>query len=229
MKRLVVLVEGKGDELAVPTLVQRVLNHRGGNECFFLDGDSVRTKEVNKTIKDWARTIQYVVRTRRNLGAILVVLDGDADQVADPAYVQRYGRDFCARHVALYLASSAQASCAAKGVSIAVAIAMKEMECWAISVIDQLGNVDLSDGTVIPPGLAIPESPESIRDGKGWIEKAIKRKFKPTAHQKALAKHIPIDLAAQRSRSFRRFVHAIEELIAAVRDGNPIASPSSCL
>jgi hypothetical protein len=48
MRRLIMFVEGEGDEQAVPTLVKRLLNEQDGWHDILLDNDTFRVGNVNK-------------------------------------------------------------------------------------------------------------------------------------------------------------------------------------
>lgn len=74
------------------------------------------------------------------------------------------------------------------------------------------------------PKLAINRDIETIRDVKGWITKHMPKKpqpkiYKETFHQTEMTKLIDVDAAIQASRSFRRLVHAIEEIVTATELG----------
>lgn len=74
------------------------------------------------------------------------------------------------------------------------------------------------------PKLAINRDIETIRDVKGWITKHMPKKpqpkiYKETFHQTEMTKLIDVDAAIQASRSFRRLVHAIEEIVTTTELG----------
>lgn len=85
MKRLVLFVEGEGDALAVPILVKRLLTELDAWDCLFLDPHTFVTKGVNRLVKDgcrnWLRWLGAAA-LRGQLGAVLLVLDGDLFSVA---------------------------------------------------------------------------------------------------------------------------------------------------
>jgi hypothetical protein len=49
--------------------------------------------------------------------------------------------------------------------------------------------------------------------------------YKEVQHQPALTEFIDIEHTRQRSRSFRRLCHAIEELLEAIDSGSTIVTP----
>src|SRR5262249_16084932 len=116
MKRLVLLVEGAGDVQAAPSLVGRLLtqlldDYQGQ---LFLDNAPIRIGGVHKITGnkqgDLARHLGNAAK-RPNLGAALLVLDGDAEQVE--------GQLFCAVEVARTLAQRATAAGAGERFSCA--------------------------------------------------------------------------------------------------------------
>jgi len=61
MRRLVLFVEGEGEAVAVPTLIKRLLNEKGGWYGILLDESPFRVGSVNKLMKDefreWKRIL----------------------------------------------------------------------------------------------------------------------------------------------------------------------------
>jgi hypothetical protein len=101
MKRLVLFVEGEGDEAAVPALVGRLLTQLPDDlqGQLFPDNAPMRVGGIESlTGRSTDRLLTYVRRAngRKNLGVILVLLDGDADVVE--------GQPFCAVTAARMLA-----------------------------------------------------------------------------------------------------------------------------
>src|SRR5438876_946626 len=104
MKRLVLLVEGAGDVKAVPSLVGQLLT-RLPSELqgqLILDGLPMRIGGVHQvTGKRQADLLRHLgnATKRPKLGAVLLVLDSDADRVES--------RPFCAVEVARTIAQRA--------------------------------------------------------------------------------------------------------------------------
>src|SRR5947209_16777438 len=100
MKRIVLFVEGEGEADAVPKLVRKLLTGQGAWETVGLDEAPFRVGQINKLVKEnyreWKRKLE-ASRKRRNVGAVLLILDGDVKKVA--------GKAFCAAEVARSLAS----------------------------------------------------------------------------------------------------------------------------
>lgn len=51
--------------------------------------------------------------------------------------------------------------------------------------------------------------------------------YRPVRDQAAYTRKLDLNLARQRSRSFRRLYHAIEEIVTAETAGQPVVTPSS--
>jgi hypothetical protein len=102
MKRIVLFVEGEGEAEAVPKLVKQLLTEQNAWCTVSLDEDTFRVGEINKLVKnkyrEWKRKLAASLK-RRNVGAVLLVLDGDVKKVE--------GEPFCAAKVARSLASEA--------------------------------------------------------------------------------------------------------------------------
>ena len=106
-KRLVLMVEGQGDEAAAPGLVHRLIELNSGLDALFV-GHSLRVGEVSKIVKDDGKSfLKHLEYTREHLdlGAVLLLLDGDAEN--NPFDPQRE-EAFCAKETARTLAKMAQ-------------------------------------------------------------------------------------------------------------------------
>ncbi len=96
---------------------------------------------------------------------------------------------------------------------IAVVFAIREFEAWFLAAAESLwGKPYLYD-------------PEGKRDAKGEIKKYFQESYAPTIHQPSLSAQMDLAQAAANSRSFRRLLHAVEELIQAVQNGQIVVTP----
>jgi hypothetical protein len=124
MKRIVLFVEGD----ALPTLVKRLLTEQNAWDILSLDEDTFRVGEVNNLVKDkyreWKRKLAASLK-RRNVGGMLLVLDGDAKKVG--------ANEFCAGVVAKSLAKKAVEVGGGLKFSVAVVFARQEYESWLIA------------------------------------------------------------------------------------------------
>jgi hypothetical protein len=233
-KRLVIFVEGKGDVAAVPKLAQLVLAASDAVDALFVDHEPFRVTGIGTLVKnscrDWHRWLTVAGATRKNLGAVLLVLDGDADKVPSTwkRYVDEHGtNEFCAFRVAKMLGQEARAVRAGEAFSLAVVFSMREFEAWLVASIESLRGVSLAGGRgAVPDDAAFPEGIdiEAKRDAKGVLRQIVPE-YKQSLDQGLLAAKVEPTLPSERCRSFRRFVHAIEQLASAVRDDVPMVSP----
>jgi hypothetical protein len=223
-KRLVPFVEGKGDEEAVPALLKRLLTQRRAWDVVSLDRPFT-VGNVGRLVRqdgaDWVRWLKAAARTRRPLGAVLLVMDGDVDRLL--------GKPFCPRDLGCYLSRRACEAGGGRTFSVASVFALREYESWLIAGVESLAGKLLPNGRagvragVVPPGGDL----EAMRDAKGWLNRQMASGYKPTTDQKPLTELADIDLIRRRNlRSFRRLASAVEQLVGAVRTGVHVATPA---
>jgi hypothetical protein len=215
MKRLVLLVEGNGDVQAVPSLVGGLIARRPDNlqGQLFLDNAPMRVGGIHqitgKRQRDLARHLGNAAK-RSNLGAALLVLDGDADRVEE--------QPFCAVEVARTLARRATDGGAGKLFSFAAVFLRQEYESLLLAVADQLPG--LKSGVTLPPA---PE--EAPRDAKGWLHENLLDGYNPADRQLELTRAVKDWAPVHLLRSFRRLEHSLVELADAVMTSRNVASP----
>lgn len=232
-KRLVIFVEGKGDVKAVPALAQRVVNEIGAYDALFVDHDPFRVVSVATLVKNdclkWHNWLEYAGRTRPNLAAVLLTLDGDLGHVPQTwaAHSSRFASNhFCARHVAAMLGEEARAARAGDRYSLATVFAMKEFEAWLLAGVENLRGKPLAEGRgIVPNTAACPDIHlENTRDAKGWLKQVIPS-YDQSLDQGVLARELDLQQVRHRCRSFRRFCSAIQQLADAVRQGRQVVTP----
>lgn len=226
MKRLVLFVEGDGERAAVPRLVKRLLTEKQAWDVVQLDPlEPLVVGHVDGLLKDdgadWRRFLQVALRTRRDVGGCLLLLDGDARP--------RAGKEFCAKEAARLLARHAQRVGAGVTFSVAVVFACQEYESWILAALESLAGKKLPDGTqgIVADAVA-PDGDLELapRDAKGAMRRLMASGYKPTMHQAPLTELMDLECIRRRPmRSFRRLESAVEQLIAAFRDQKPIVSP----
>jgi hypothetical protein len=223
MKRIVLFVEGEGEADAVPRLVKRLLAEQKAWDAVSLDEDTFRVGEVTKLVKnmyyEWKRKLAASLK-RRNVGGVLLVLDGDTRKVA--------GDEFCAANVARSLASESVSVGGGVSFSVAVVFARQEYESWLIAGIDSLAGKRLPDGRLIAKSAKTPEGDleERPRDAKSWLGKIVEGGYKPTRDQAALTDLLDLEpVRARKLRSFRRLEAAVVGLVSAIREQKHIATP----
>lgn len=172
-KRLVLLVEGQGDVEAAPVLVKRLLAEHDAFDVVLLDPYPFRVGEYSKISKndfgEWRRLLQDAA-LRKNVGACLLLLDGDSPRKVD-------GQPFCAARAARRLAEEARKVGGGSLFSVAIVFACMEFESWLIAGVESLKGKAFSDGRAGIPNTVqeIPRDPERVpRDAKGWLGRAMK-------------------------------------------------------
>ena len=197
-RNIIAIVEGAGDKDAVQLLIRRILEERFAIYDILVSRPKVANGKPN-LIKNFVKFVKYAMI--EGCAAILVLLDADRD---------------CPVELARCLALKASALNAP--IPIAVACAASEYEAWLVcSLSAQEGN-GIRRRLEIPSSVACPEDVESIRDAKAWLTNQMlrDRAYKETADQVALTQYIAIKAVHERSRSFRRLCHAVQELAEAV-------------
>jgi hypothetical protein len=123
-KRLVILSEGHGDVLASHVIVDRLLKERHPWEHLFLDRDVIRVGGIERLTGKPEHKINWlnrlgIAQKRGDLGATLLLLDGDCEKVE--------GKAFCAKEVAVTLADRARAAGAGQVFSLACVFAVSSL------------------------------------------------------------------------------------------------------
>ena len=224
MKRVVLFVEGDGDALAVPVLVKRLIAHLDAWDCLFLDPRPFVVGGVNRLFKNdcrnWLRWLGAAAK-RGTIGAILLVLDGDAPRI--------HGERFCAANVARQLAQEATRARGGDLFSVAVVFACQEYESWLIAGVESLSGRPLKDGRPgVPSGTRPPaqDLESAPRNAKGWLNKVIESGYSPVRDQALLTEMVDLELIRNRPmRSFRRLESAISAVVSAVRNQSHVVSP----
>ena len=214
-KRLVLMVEGEGDEDAAPGLIQRLIERHAGYDALYL-GHTYRVNGITKIAKDAAkdffRHLQNATKFQ-DLGAVLLLLDGDAKK--NPF---EQGKSFCAKEVACTLAKIAREKARAGELfSFAAVFAVQEFESWILA-----GHPDFYAQM---NGKDVEDAP---RNAKGKIRELSKTTYHETLDQSVMARGIELEPLLTREpqvRSFVRLDKAIRELIEAVRTGKHVSTP----
>jgi hypothetical protein len=215
MNRLVLLVEGDGDVQAVPCLVGRLLTQLPDplQGQLFLDNAPMRIGGLHQiTGKRQGDLVRHLgnAAKRPKLGAVLLILDGDADRVED--------QPFCAVEVARTIAQRASAAGAGTRFSFAAVFLRQEYESLLLSVADQLPG--LKSGVTLP---AAPE--ETPRDAKGWLHENLADGYNPTHRQLDLTRAVEDWTPVGSLKCYQRLVHALAELAEAAATSRHLVSP----
>ena len=90
---------------------------------------------------------------------------------------------------------------------VEIVIARHEYEAWFLAAAESLCSHPSVHDDARPP-----EDPEGKRDAKTQLRRIMNESYKETLHQAKFSALMDLDLASERSRSFRRMVNAISKL-----------------
>lgn len=194
--RLACVVEGDGDEAAVPILVRRIIAEIAPTayiEC----PKPVRMPrdKLLRSPHELERALLYARLQTGDRGAILVMIDSDGEP---PCQV---GPELLGR-----------ARQTVTDLEVGVVLAHREFEAWFLAAAESLrGHRDL------PADLTGPLDPEAVADAKGWLRERMPpgRRYRETKDQPALAAAFDLQ-AARRSHSFDKCYREVERLVRAL-------------
>lgn len=192
------IVEGQGDEQAVPALLHR-LRAVLAPECELRVLTPIRVKATS-FINDVGYAKRYLTlaaeKARAQGGVVWIFLDCDGQ--GDAGCAARLGPRLRERAVGLRA-----------DVAFDVILAVREFESWLIASIESMAGAP----DVIADALMVPADPEAIRDGKGWLSRCMARRYDPIEHQRAFTARLDPD-RARRAPSFARLLRKFEGLVA---------------
>jgi hypothetical protein len=183
------IVEGQGDFNPAPVLLRRLVKFL--NPDVYVDVQPFRVSRSKLVLHgELERAVERAGRGLRSPGAVLIVIDGDDD---------------CPKQLAPVLLSRATGTANGRW-PVGVVIAKSEFESWFIAAAESIAG-----HSGLPPGLFAPSDPESIRDAKGWLQKAMPpgRKYSETVDQASLAAKFDLNVA-RRAPSFDKMYREIE-------------------
>lgn len=187
------IVEGQGEEAAVPLLLRRLLNEA---QAWGIEvGRPHRRRRTQLVKKDSLQSAVAFAALRDDCAGILVLFDADND---------------CPKELAPTLEQWAQE--AAGGKPCAVVMANREYEAWFLASIEALRGT----AAILPDATSHPD-PEVPRDAKGELERWMPSgaSYSATVDQVRLTAQLDLEIAYRRCRSFRKLVSSFGELVAA--------------
>jgi hypothetical protein len=199
--RFACIVEGHGEEQALPVLLRRILaEHRPS-----LDVDVARPLRVARgrilKERELERAVELMARRVVPQGALLILFDADDDCPAKlgPQVLER------ARKIRADL-------------PVGVVLANREFESWFLAGARSLRGARGLGGDLEPPGAA-----EVIRDAKGWLtaRRVDGRSYVETLDQAALAARLSLEEA----RSASSFGKLVRDVLCLVDQAAAIGTP----
>lgn len=193
MPRIVAIVEGRGEEEAVPILLRRIASAVA--PAGDIDVATPIPVDRYKVVKpeELERAVELAARRSGTDGCILILLDADDDCPAElgPELLQR-------------------ARAARPDRAIRVVLAKAEYEAWFLAAAASIAGLHGIDEAAAPP-----HDPEGIRNAKGWLTRQMPtaQSYRPTRHQAAMTAHFDLDAARRTAPSFDKMWRAVRSLL----------------
>lgn len=186
------IVEGKGDEEAVPVLLRRIAQEIAPDLELRIDRP-IRVPR-SKVVKpqELERYMELLARRLPSPRAFLVLIDADDD---------------CPKQLAADLLARGRK--VRPDIAFSVVLAKREFEAWFLAAIESLSSYrGLGDALE-----AVPD-PESIRDAKGRLRHLMvaNRTYSETIDQAAMAQRFDMGMARSRSPSFDKLWRDSDQL-----------------
>jgi hypothetical protein len=199
--RIAAIVEGHGEEQAVPVLVRRLAEGAG----FVGRVDVVATLRTpaSKLAREGEleRSVELAARRLGGPGGIVVILDCD---------------DECPATLGPLLLARARR--ARSDLPVALVLARREFEAWFLGAAASLAGC-----RGLPEDLKPPASPESVQGCKEWLSDRMPRgrRYDEREDQPAFAASFDIDVARASCRSFDKCHWEIVGLLKRVAEITP--------
>ncbi|HYJ84943.1 MAG TPA: DUF4276 family protein [Pyrinomonadaceae bacterium] len=208
MPKLVPIVEGDGEVSAAPLLIRRILWDLGRYDLPVIAPKNAHGRGNLEVAGGLEKFIKYAWK-ERDCGAILVLIDADRD---------------CARELAKTFSKRVEAM----GIVYPVVIicAKHEYETWFLASLETISGLELSGRAGLRAGLA-PQNVEEIVSPKAVLNRYMSagRAYKETEDQEPMTQLLDITLVKERSRSFRRMCHAVEQAVGAIDNDAKTVTP----
>jgi hypothetical protein len=209
--RVVVIVEGHGEDGAIRTLLERIWYELLGGD--FIEVIPWRGKQGQLRKKDGlcpvveAAAIKLHSTERTDFRRLLMVMTDSENEE-------------CPRTVAPDRVAWAREVRSDPATEIACVMPHPMFETWFAAAAESLRG---KNG--LPANLPKPEDPEKDGLGKAWIKNHLPRKYKETVDQPRFVGHMSLTECRDSSRSFRKLVKELEQRLLAVPPPTPPAAP----
>lgn len=195
-RRIEAIVEGAGEQRALPTLIKRIAAQVApGKPVEPGQGWRIPRNHIIQNDDEMQRVINVLAKSvKATGGGILVLWDADDDCPAHEG----------PRH-------QVRLQALRPDIPIRVVIANREYEAWFLA-----GARDLAGNSGLPADLADHPAPEQPRDAKGWLRQAMRSgaTYRETLHQESFSRLIAIDRVQRRSPSFDKLCREVGRLLA---------------
>ena len=184
MMTLASIVEGDGEVAALPVLLRRMSQWRGAADYVdVLTPIRVYKDRFLNRPEEFSRHLKLAAAKCGDAGWILILFDADDDCPAQKG-----------------AAVLVQAKAIIPHRRVAVVLANREYEAWFIAAAESLNGC--RDFKYQDTDASI--DPEQPRNAKGWMRERMPAGYGETTDQPAFTARFDLDLAYQRSRSFRK-------------------------
>ena len=209
VRRIVPIVEGHGEERAVPCLIRRWLRHRRLHRYFVVPDLAINAKGSGRMKAAYDRMrhigIEHYISAalRYRPDAIVVVLDADDECLVRPPG-NGLGPELLGR-----------ARAVANDTPLAIVVANREYEAWFLASLTSIRAAGL-----LPSHTRLPDplAPEGPRDCKGLITKLLDCPYEETVHQLALTRGVTFSPRAKfRAPSYGKLLRDLERLVREAR------------
>jgi hypothetical protein len=186
------IVEGHGDDTAVPFLIRRILSELAPElKLALLRPYRVKRQQIEKE-EEFNKALEFVARRTGSGGRILVLFDADDGL---PCVLGPKLQGWALKH--------------RQDVKVEIAIAQRTYEAWFLA-----SAVALRGKCGLPEDLVAPPSPDEVPSPKGWVKERMKSKgkvYKETVDQPRLTSHMSVN-EARRSKSFNKLLTKLGRL-----------------
>ena len=199
MTSLAPIVEGQSEVESVPLLLRRIQDQIKAFQVQIAKPFRIKRNKVVKA-GELEKAITMVLRTRENVGGIMVLIDADDDC---PVELSRNLLQRCQQTPTL--------------LSVVV-VANRELESWFLGSKEALKGIrGIRSDALSPP------HPESIRGAKEELSRNMERgnRYIEVDDQPAFAQHMDFETARKHCPSFDKFVREASRLFAALGNSSP--------
>ncbi len=216
------IVEGPGDVTAVPVLLRRIL-HEHLHLTRWQVANPINAQGCGNLLRPGG-VERFVQRAQMEPGctAILVLIDGDAANNLPSA--QRPANT-CPPGFADWLAQRIRR--VNPRLPVVIVIARWEYEAWFLASIEAIAAHRRGGMPGLSPSARYEGDPENYPDPKAWINARLSRgyRYTETRDQVNMTRWIDLQITQQRARSFRRLVHAVQQIVSMPQNGQSVVTP----
>jgi hypothetical protein len=198
------IVEGHGEVAAAPILLRRLLEEANCNHIGV--GHPIRRTQSQLRSKEGIQAGVHLARLQPECAAVVILFDGEDD---------------CPKKISAQIRTWVRE--AAAGTPCDVVVAYREYETWFLATIESLRGRHGISRTATAPA-----NPESRRGAKEALEEFMPRDraYSETGDQPGMSSLFDMRLAHQRSRSFRKLVKAIGDILVCLNHPVPAWPPA---